>query len=190
MSLAVVMLVGFTMKAMGSAKNDNEQVDIPVNLQKADPVSTETIITPVTSNTYIEDKEEIESINEVKEQMDKERTQMKNMKLLYMELDQIKLQYEKEKTLSEIKKLRKENIDVTGEMGVSDDKTLEVRVLFIGSSDKQKEAIISINGANYTVKEKEKPVANLEILSISNTGIDVQITGKETIIKTIVYRGN
>jgi hypothetical protein len=133
--------------------------------------------------------EDTQSIKEMKEQMDSDRLQQKKIKILKLQLEQTNLQLEQEKALSEISKLEKENtsvVNVSNDQG--QDKYPDVKVIYIGGTAEEKEAILSINGNNYSVKEKNRPVKNVQVLSITNTAVTVHFNLPQDLSTTIEYK--
>ena len=106
--------------------------------------------------------------------MDRDRNQQRQIKMLKMQLEQINLQLDNEKALTEINKLKKEN---AGYVKDSNSQTgtgfPSIRIIYIGGTDIEQEAILSIDGTSYSVKEKDRPVSNVEILSVTDKGIKV-----------------
>jgi len=145
---------------------------LAVNEQKMSPLSR----AKVDKTKADEDENEIINVKEMHEQMDREREQQKKIKMLNLELEQIRLQFEREKALSEINKLHKENAgNVKDSSGINEGGLPDVKVLYIGLSNSEKEAILTINGTNYSVKENDRPLASLTIVSITNRDVRVRI---------------
>lgn len=134
------------------------------------------------------DDEDEKLQKEMQEQMDQDRNQQRQIKMLKMQLEQASLQLENEKALTEINKLKKENTgyvkDSNPKMG---DDFPSIRVLYIGGTDSSKEAIISVDGVSYSVKEKDKPMSNLEILSVTDKSVKVHFTAPRELSTLINY---
>jgi len=134
-------------------------------------------------------QEDTASMKEMKEEMDSDRQQQKKIKMLKLQLEQTSLQLEQEKDLSEIGKLEKDN---TGIVNDSNDQGLgkypDVRVIFIGGSTQDRQAILSINGNNYAVKEKNKPIRNMEVLAISDSSVTLHFSLPQDLKTTIEYK--
>ena len=134
-------------------------------------------------------EEDTQSMKEMKEQMDNDRLQQKKIKILKLQLEQTNLQLEQEKALFEISKLEKENTSVVNvSNGQGQDKYPDVKVIYIGGTVEGKEAILSINGNNYSVKEKNKPVKNMEVVSITDTAVTVHFNLPQDLMTTIEYK--
>jgi len=134
-------------------------------------------------------EEDSQSIKEMKEQMDSDRLQQKKIKMLRMQLEQTNLKLEEEKALSEIGKLEKENAGVVNDSNNDgQDKYPDIKVIYIGGTPESKEAILSINGNNYSVKEKNRPVKNVEVLSITDMSVTVHFMLPQELTTTIDYR--
>lgn len=149
-------------------------------------------ITPVmdTHQRIIADpKEDSLSMKEMKEQMDSDRLQQKKIKMLKLQLEQTNLQLEQEKARSEINKLEKENTSIVNDSNdQGQDKYPEVKVIYIGGSEKSKQAILAINGNNYSVKEKNKPVKNVEVVSINDTSVTLHFNLPQDLTTAIDYK--
>jgi hypothetical protein len=134
-----------------------------------------------------EDEDEVVQ-REMKGQMDKDRNQQRQIKMLKMQLEQINLQLDNEKALTEINKLKKENA------GYVKDSNLQagagfpsIRIIYIGGTDIGKEAILSIDGTSYSVKEKDRPVSNVEVLSVTGKSVKVHFSAPHELTTVINY---
>ena len=133
--------------------------------------------------------EDSPSIKEMKEQIESDRLQQKKIKTLKLQLEQTNLQLEQEKSLSEISKLEKENTGVVNvSNGQGQGKYPDIKVIYIGGTAESKEAILSINGNNYSVKEKNRPVKNVQVLSITDTAVVVHFNLPQDVTTTIEYK--
>lgn len=140
-------------------------------------------------NAIIPSDDEDEAVQrEMKDQMDKDRNQQRQIKMLKMQLEQINLQLDNEKVLTEINKLKKENA------GYVKDSNLQVgtgfpsvRIIYIGGTDIEKEAILSIDGTSYSVKKKDRPVTNVEILSVTDKSVKVHFSAPQELTTVINY---
>ena len=140
-------------------------------------------------NTMSLSEDEDEAVQrEMKGQMDKDRNQQRQIKMLKMQLEQINLQLDNEKALTEINKLKKENA------GYVKDSNLQagvgfpsIRIIYIGGTDIGKEAILSIDGTSYSVKEKDKPVSNVEVLSVTGKSVKVHFSAPHELTTVINY---
>ena len=133
--------------------------------------------------------EDSPSIKEMKEQIESDRLQQKKIKILKLQLEQTNLQLEQEKSLSEISKLEKENTGVVNvSNGQGQGKYPDIKVIYIGGTGESKEAILSINGNNYLVKEKNRPVKNVQVLSITDTAVVVHFNLPQDLMTTIEYK--
>jgi hypothetical protein len=134
-------------------------------------------------------QEDTQSMKEMKEQIENDRLQQKKIKTLKLQLEQTNLQLEQEKALSEISKLQKEDtsvVNVSNDRG--QDKYPDIKVIYIGGTADKKEAILSINGNNYSVKEKNKPVKNVEVVSITDAAVTVHFDLPQDLMTTIEYK--
>ena len=133
--------------------------------------------------------EDSPSIKEMKEQIESDRLQQKKIKTLKLQLEQTNLQLEQEKSLSEISKLEKENTSVVNvSNGQGQGKYPDIKVIYIGGTAESKEAILLINGNNYSVKEKNEPIKNVQVLSITDTAVVVHFNLPQDLMTTIEYK--
>ena len=125
----------------------------------------------------------------IQEQLDRDRQQQRLTKELKNKLEQTDLQLEEEKALAEINKLKKENMGAFDEPNSDGQTNLpEIIVDYIGGDSVKKEAIISIGGTTYQVKDKSNPTENVQVVSISDTGITVHFNAPINLTKTIDYK--
>lgn len=135
---------------------------------------------PVTSN---------EDDAAIQEQLDRDRLQQKHTKDLKIQLEQTDLELEQEKALAQINKLKKENVGAFNEPAVDGQNNLpEIIVNYIGGDNAKKEAILSIGGTSYQVKEKSNPIANIQVVSISDSSVTLHFSAPQDLIKTIEYK--
>ena len=64
----------------------------------------------------------------------------------------------------------------------------EVKVEYIGGDSIKKEAIISIAGVNFQVKEKSSPTDSIQVLTISDSSVTLHFSAPQELTKTIEYR--
>jgi len=134
-------------------------------------------------------QEDSQSMKEMKEQMDSDRLQQKKIKMLKLQLEQTNLQLEQEKARSQISKLEKENISVVNDSNQQgQDKYPDVKVVYIGTTASSKEAIVSINGNNYSVKEKNMPVKNVRVDAITDNSVTLHFSLPQDLKTTIEYK--
>jgi len=144
------------------------------------------LIRPINNLNAVSEDEAMQK--EMKDQMDRDRNQQRQIKILKMQLEQINLQLENEKASTEINKLKKENAEyIKGSSSQDGTGFPSIRVIYIGGTDSQKEAILSIDGTSYSVKEKDKPVSNVEILSVSDKSVKVHFSAPQNLITVINY---
>ena len=196
-ALAGLMFLGTIFLKMASHKPVPELNPLSPSSLESMPSSVSTRsnevlpIVPINNTNTIKDlaPEDAQSIREMKEQMESDRLQQKKIKMLKLQLEQTNLQLEQEKALSEISKLEKENTGVVNDSNEGDqDKYPEIKVIYIGGTKDKKEAILSINGNNYSVKENNKPVKHVDVVSISNTGVVVHFDLPQELTSTIDYK--
>ena len=144
-------------------------------------------LTGLARAAYVVDEQEAAQ-KDMKEQMQRDRLQQRQIKMLKMQLEQVDLQLENEKALTQINKLKKENAGyVKDSMGQSGAIFPGVKVIYIGGTAMEKEAILSIDGTSYAVKPSDWPVSSLEVLNITNKGIKVHFTAPQELTTVINY---
>lgn len=125
----------------------------------------------------------------IQEQLDHDRRQQKQTKDLKIKLEQTNLELEQEKAISEINKLKKENMGSFNEPAADGQNNLpEIKVDYIGGDSIKKEAILSIGGASYQVKEKSSPITNVQVMSISDSSVTLHFSAPQDLTKTIDYK--
>ena len=124
----------------------------------------------------------------IQAQLDWDRKQQKETKDLKIKLEQTNLELEQEKAEAEINKLKKENMGSFNDPSESQNGLPEIKVDYIGGDNHQKEAIISINGESYQVKEKFKPTDNIQVVAISDSGVTLHFDKPQDMTKTFDYK--
>jgi hypothetical protein len=126
---------------------------------------------------------------DMQDQLDRDRRQQRQTKDLKIKLEQTDLELEQEKALAEIYKLKNENMEVFKDPALGGQKDFpEIKVEYIGEGGDKKEAILSIAGVNYQVKEKDVPVDSIEVRSISDTGVILHFSVPQESIKTVYFK--
>ncbi len=127
--------------------------------------------------------------NDLQKELDDERRQQHQTKDLKIKLEQADLELEQEKTLIQINKIKMENRGTLNGLAVDEPNTLpEVKVDYIGGDSVNKEAILSIGGVNYLVKERSNPVANIQVTSISDSGVILHFNTPQEVTKTFDFK--
>jgi len=143
---------------------------------------------PATANDQVSETL-IEDDAAIQQQLDRDRQEQKQTKYLKTKLEQTNLELEQEKAIAEINKLKMENRGTFKEPGIDGQKNLpEIKVEYIGGDSVKKEAILSIAGANYQVKEKSSPTDTIRVVSISDSGVTLHFSGPPELTKTIDYK--
>ena len=125
----------------------------------------------------------------IQQQLDRDRQEQKQTKYLKNKLEQTNLELEQEKALAEINKLKMDNMGGYKDPGIDGQKILpEVKVEYIGGDSIKKEAIISIAGVNFQVKEKSSPTDSIQVLTISDSSVTLHFSAPQELTKTIEYR--
>ena len=192
-SLAAIFLIGFVVMKF-SSKTDSSTIEnvetLPPAIKEASvkASSTPSAAVPQMSSQLAPgiSKEEDTAIQE---QLDRDRKQQKQTKDLKIKLEQTNLELEQEKAIAEINKLKKENTGAFNEPTADGQNNLpEIKVDYIGGNGVKKEAILSIGGASYQVKEKSSPTANIQVVSISDSSVTLHFSAPEEMTKTIDYK--
>lgn len=125
----------------------------------------------------------------IEQQLDHDRQQQKQTKDLKIKLEQTNLELEQEKALAQINKLKRENRGIFDEPLVEGQKNLpEIKVDYIGGDSVKKEAIVSIGGTSYQVKEKSNLTAEAQVVSISDSSVTLHFSAPQDLTKTIDYK--
>ncbi|MBF0478397.1 MAG: hypothetical protein HQL26_02840 [Candidatus Omnitrophica bacterium] len=105
-----------------------------------------------------------------------EQNRRRQIKLLNMELEQLKLQLEREKTLKEMGELRKENRTMIQDPLKSGDPEMpEMKAVYIAHAKHDFEAIVTINGRNYSVKPGDCPYAGVCVRDITIDHVAIRL---------------
>lgn len=124
-------------------------------------------------------------LKQLREQMSKERGIQQQIKLHNLELERTRIQLEQEKALAEMNQLRKSNLGVIRDPNGNGTIALpDMKVVFLSESEKAHQAILTINGANFTVQEGDRPMENLLVKSISRNGVLLLVNGEKEILLT------
>jgi len=124
-------------------------------------------------------------LKQLREQMNRERGIQQQIKLHNLELERTRVQLEQEKALVEMNQLRKANLGVIRDPNGNGTLSLpDMKVVFLSESEKVHQAILTINGANFTVQEGDKPIENLVVKSISSKGVLLIANGDKEILLT------
>ncbi|MDE1920143.1 MAG: hypothetical protein KGJ09_03650 [Candidatus Omnitrophica bacterium] len=108
----------------------------------------------------------------IQEQLGLDRKQQRITKDLKIKLEQTNLELEEEKAQAQIAKLQKENTGAFSEPSLEATSNLpQVAVDYIGGDKGREEAIISINGTDYQVRNNSYPTDNIRVVSISDSSI-------------------
>jgi len=135
------------------------------------------------SNTPSEEEKDFQK------ELDHDREEQKQTKFLKAKLEQTDLELEQEKAQAEIDKLRKEDKGNYKELAIDGQKNIpDVIVEYIGGNDVKKEAILSIAGSNYKVKERSSPLDNIQVISISDSSVTLHFSAPQELTKTIDYK--
>jgi hypothetical protein len=132
-----------------------------------------------------QDDEDARDLKALRDQMNKERGIQQQIKLHNLELERTKVQLEQEKALAEMNQLRKTNLGIVRDPNGNGTVALpDIKLIFLSSSEKVREAILTINGTNYTVKEGDKPLDNILVKTIKEKGALIVVNGEKEILLT------
>jgi hypothetical protein len=124
----------------------------------------------------------------LQEQLEQDRKAQKETKLLKTKLEQTNLELDQEKALAEINKLKIDNVGAFKDPSEDTQKDFpEIKVDFIGGDSAKKEAILSIGGNDYQVKEKSNPTDNIQVVSITDSSVTLHFSAPQNVTKTIDY---
>ena len=125
----------------------------------------------------------------IQKQLDRDREEQKKTKYLKTKLEQTDLELQQEKALAEINKLRMENMGTFKEPSTDGQNGLpEVKVQYIGGDSVKKEAILSIAGTSFQVKEKASPTDNIQVVAISDSSVTLHFNVPQEMTKTFDYK--
>jgi len=167
-----------TISASSLNKMQTADVEPPMKL----PDSTQKLIDVQNLDTASQDAASIQS------QFDWDRKQQKETKDLKIKLEQTDLELEQEKAEAQINKLKKENMGAFNDPTETQNGLPEIRVDYIGGDSHQKEAILSINGESYQVKEKFNPTDNIQVVAISDSSVTLHFDKPQDMTKTFDYK--
>ena len=125
----------------------------------------------------------------IEKQLDRDRQEQQQTKYLKTRLEQTNLELEQEKAIAQINRLKSENGGTFDEAGIEGQKNLpDIKIEYIGGDNKKKEAIIAIAGINYQVTERSCPTNNVQVVSISDSGVTFHFSAPQELTKTIDYK--
>jgi len=164
------------------ASQDGSMKDAPIKLAAQNPSSDGPTSDPDTDEASQDDAA-------IQGQLDRDRQEQKQTKYLKTKLEQTELEYEQQKAIAEINKLKMADTEGFKVPDTEDAKSIpDIKVEYIGGDSTRKEAILSIAGATYPVKEKSHPIDSIQVMSISDTSVTVHIMSPQDMTKTIEYR--
>ena len=136
----ILMTIVSNFKSKSTIVHDNQIQELALTEPPQHPV----LRTTLTSGVEVVSEDEDEAVQrEMKDQLDKDRNQQRQIKMLKMQLEQINLQLDNEKALTEINKLKKENAGYVKDSNLQADAGFpNIRIIYIGGTDIGKEAII------------------------------------------------
>jgi len=154
------------------------------------PVKTELQETPAVieeKSDGVSDHDDETAGKELKAQMEADRNQQRQIKMLKMQLEQANLQLENEKTVEQISKLKKEDAGYVKDSALQGAGFPSMKIIYIGGTAMNKEAILSIGGTSFSVKEHDKPLEHVEIMGISNNSVKVHFNAPQELTTVIHY---
>jgi len=184
-----LFLFGVIMWEITSKNNlsaeDKVETASPLQEQSAQEIA----LKPIVPNVQVLSVLDKENDAAIQKQLDRDREEQKQTKYLRTKLEQTNLELEEEKDLAEINKLKIENRGAFKEPTIDGQDNLpEVKVDYIGGDSLKKEAIITISGSSYQVREKSSPQDNIKVMSISDTGVTLHFSAPQDLTKTIEYK--
>jgi hypothetical protein len=133
-------------------------------------------------------EEDDESLKKMTEEMQKDRQQQRRIKALKMEKEQTDLELEEQKALAELNKFRRNTTDPVNEGAPPNSPDTDIKVAYIGGANLHKEAIVSINGTNYAVKEKERPLKDMEVVAITDNDVTIHFLSPQDTTATYPFK--
>jgi len=125
----------------------------------------------------------------IQEQLDRDRLEQNQTKDLKIKLEQTNLELEQEKAYAQLNKLKMENVGVLNETAVEgNNKIPEIKIEYIGGNSVNKEAILSIGGTSYQVKERSFPVGDIQVVSITDSSVTLHFSAPQDMTKIIDYK--
>jgi len=194
----VVLLVVLVLLGKSLFKSNTESQEVPGNVTTppvllAKDTVAKAPVQGMASNKAVIKKTELGSSGEddaaIQDQLDHDREAQKKTKYLKTQLEQTNLELEQEKAFAEINKLKIDNMGAFKDPTEESQKNFpEIKVDYIGGSAVKKEAILSIAGTDYQVKEKSKPTDNIQVVSISDSSVTLHFTAPQDLTKIIDYK--
>jgi len=149
---------------------------IPVlSVEKSWAVDDQQIILPQPS--MVDDTDE--TLKRITEDMERDRQQQRRIKELKMQKEETDLELEEQKALCELMKFKKDNMATVSDRDAG--ANMDIKIVYLGGTDAQKEAILSINGTNYFVKDKESPLKNMRVQSITDDSVTIHFLSPDSI---------
>ena len=119
------------------------------------------------------------------QEMEKDRDQQRVLKDLRLKKEEIDLKLEEQKAMAELNKIRTESDDPINEGKTANDFNIDIKVVYVGGTETSKTAILYVNGMNYFVRERDRLLKNIEVLTITNNDVTVRFMNQEA--KEIIY---
>jgi hypothetical protein len=196
-SLIAVLVIGVVLwKFMGRADSSTPESDETLSSPPIEPlrdIPVKPVVPVLPVEVQLARDPDVDRSNDndaaIEQQLDRDREEQKQTKNLKIKLEQTDLELEQEKALAEINKLKMENTGLFKEPSADGQKDLpEIKVEYIGGDSVQKEAIVSIAGLSYQVKEKSSPTDNIQVLAISDSSVTLHFSSPQELTKTIDYK--
>lgn len=144
---------------------------------------------PQTSPVPAVIQDDFEQDAQIEQELAQDREEQKQTKLLKNKLEQSNLQLEDEKVIAEINKLKTENMGNFKDLSDSTENSFPaINVEYIGGDEIQKEAVLSIAGSNFQVKEHSKPTDKIQVLSISDSSVTLHFDAPYALTKTFEFK--
>ncbi|MBF0483312.1 MAG: hypothetical protein HQL25_01265 [Candidatus Omnitrophica bacterium] len=171
----VLIVLLLNSNAFGETIVKNETLpgsrSVVVNAPATEPIAAEKVLT---QQEFL--GEEDQENKETNALIQMEQNRHRQIKLLNMELEQLKLQLEREKTLKEMGSLRKENRELIQDpLKAADSNTPEMKAIYIARSKMDYEAIVTINGRNYSVKKGDCPYEGVCVRNIGASEVEMRL---------------
>ena len=170
---------------------DTTAAVLPVLPVKPIPVVVSQAATPIISPTPVGKPQTLlQAPDQVyQHQFDLERQHTRDINNEKNKLQQLNLQLDEEKAISEINKLKKENAGAYNEPTSEGQSNLpEVRIDYIGGDSSHKETIVDMAGTSYRVKDKSNLTDHVQVVSISETSVTLHFSEPVNLTKTFDFK--
>lgn len=162
--IVLLAALGITARVVWQHQENMMPTDVVGNKQASEAEFT-IIDQPVTNEPDRDDA----ALNAMIEDMEKDRVEQRMIRALKMRKQETDLELEEQKSRAELNRLR--NLNPPQEAKAGDTSNLDVKIIYLGGNETDKEAILSVNGSSYSVKVRDRILEDFEVVSITDTGV-------------------